>query len=95
MDESGDYTPTTYIAPDPVLCDPIDKSNLTVALMVISLVLIIAVGVKGILIDPKKNTPAPYERFVSSLAQDSGWNHPELNPAFNEPPPSSDTDNGQ
>ena len=91
MDESGDYTVTTSEALEPELCEPIDKSGVTIGIMAVSLVLIIAVGFKTLFMRQERNPIAPYERFVSTLASDSGWTQPELNPAFDK---STDTDDG-
>ncbi len=91
MDESGDYTFTTSKALEPELCDPIDKSGVTIGIMSVSLILIIAVGFKTLFMRQERNPVAPYERFVSTLASESGWNQPELNPAFNK---STDADEG-
>ena len=91
MDESGDYTVTTSEALEPELCEPIDKSGATISIMIVSLILIIAVGFKTLFMNQERNPVSPYERFVSTLESDSGWTQPELNPAFNT---STDTDEG-
>jgi hypothetical protein len=91
MDESGDYTVSTGETVEPELCEPVDKSGATIGIMIVSLILIIAVGFKTLFMKQERNPIAPYERFVSTLASDSGWTQPELNPAFNT---STDTDDG-
>lgn len=86
MDESGDTftsTGTTTItsATLPLQCEPvvIDKTDVTVALMSVSIVLILLVGIKLFkTLRDKKTKPKPYETFVSTLASDNGWATAEI-----------------
>lgn len=88
MDESGDTftsTGTTTItitsATLPLQCEPvvIDKTDVTVALMSVSIVLILLVGIKLFkTLRDQKTKPKPYETFVSTLASDNGWATAEI-----------------
>jgi hypothetical protein len=85
MDESGDtFTSTgttTVSATLPLQCEPvvIDKTDVTVALMSVSIVLILLVGIKLFkTLRDQKTKPKPYETFVSTLAADNGWAPAEI-----------------
>ena len=85
MDESGDtFTSTgttTVSATLPLQCEPvvIDKTDVTVALMSVSIVLILLVGIKLFkTLRDQKTKPKPYETFVSTLASDNGWATAEI-----------------
>ena len=86
MDESGDTftstgTTTVSVTTLPLQCEPtiVDKSNITVGLMSVSIVLIILVGIKLFkALRDQKTKPKPYETFISTLASDNGWTNAEI-----------------
>ena len=87
MEESGDTftsTPSTTEAifststvPCPITV--VEKTQATIVIMSISLVLIILVAIKTFKVaNDMKTTPKPYETFVSTMAAENGWGPTEI-----------------
>lgn len=74
MDESGDIvtTATTTIVAQECSVQENDVSPVTIAIMVVSMILIAMVVAKTFIVK-KPEPPKAYERFVSTLASENGW----------------------